>query len=767
MEKKICLSCGYENDSNKKFCVSCGKKLEEQEFEVKFCPECGEKLDEDSVFCAGCGKKVSDLMNSENSISEEESISEDNSEEEVEYVFFCPECGEEIEEDSVFCANCGAKLDFDVQDEFVEDDHEESEDEEVVDEDETIEEDIKQEEIDDSEEEEPDDSNEKLEEEQTEEEKYFCPECGEELEKDSVFCVSCGAKLSSSDEKDSVEEKKIEESGDEEVADEDETTEEEQDLEEDIKQEEIDDSEEEESDDSNEKLEEEQTEEEKYFCPECGEELEKDSVFCVSCGAKLSSSDVEDSVEENEVEDIKQEEIKASSLYKENQVLTQKDNVEENDSKKKKILILLLILLLLIIGAVVVVWKPWQKVKDNKEKQEEVLVTVPSVVDKTGKEAIEILEGLSLEVEFIEEETEDSDKVGIVFEQDIVNKKVKKNSTVVIKVYVSKEKIEMVPVIGDTLEEAQKKLNNLGVTTKVVEETSNTVEKGKIISQSTPEGETVSKGGTVTIVVSTGKEDKKENPENPTPTPKSTKTPESSSKPTPKSTPSEKTPEPTKRPTEKPKSWSNWITSLPSNVTNNKYDIETKTQYRSRTKETKTSTSSSLSGWIKYDTKTEPIYSETKTAEVNTSNYDSFKRNTNYQILSEEVTNVDITYLYCKKGGNSSSSSSQWISYKKIGNDKTCADGYSVIDVKEMKQPGNTSMIGTYIKRNVGSLSLSVLVSNATPSNWKITYKEKNGDKTTYYFYRYGSWGSWQDTSINSNDSVQVETRTMYRYREK
>ena len=51
-----------------------------------------------------------------------------------------------------------------------------------------------------------------------------------------------------------------------------------------------------------------------------------------------------------------------------------------------------------------------------------------------------------------------------------------------------------------------------------------------------------------------------------------------------------------------------------------------------------------------------------------------------------------------------------------------------------------------------GTGNHQVLIVAMDPFRYNIAYKEKIGEKTTYYFYRYGSWGAWQDNSINSSD---------------
>lgn len=743
MSKLVCQNCGYENKNTMKFCINCGTKLEKEtisvekeETENRFCEECGHPVKPEEVFCENCGNRILKEEEIEEESTKEEAeepeLEEDSVEAETETEKspepeeqevedskedekkICENCGKELKKTQDFCPACGTKFESKLEEKKEEPKKTKQED------------------------------SKNLEEEvfKTEEESefVFCIECGNQLNVNQEFCPKCGAKVMELDQEevveDSMEEELPEEStkvdkieGKVEEHEENQEVESEEEIEEKIEPEkEVETKEkiEEEPIPENDK-EETSKKQEQAYCIECGEKLKKGQDFCVHCGAKVGGT----------VEEI----VKP----------------QEEKSNKKKILILLLLLLIAVCIVVCVIWKPWEKTTQKNEKkteQKEVLVTVPSVVDKTQKEAIEILEDLSLKVKIEEVETEDSEKVGIVFEQEPMDKKVKKNSEVLIKVYISMEKVEMVPVVGENLEDATKKLEAIGVATKIIEQSSDTVEKGKVISQEVSEGENISKGSTVTITVSTGKEEKEEEKEPPkeTNTPKNTPKPTSDPTPTVKSTPAP-TVKTTPTPTSKP-NWSSWTTSLPSNINSSRYEIETKTQYRSRNKETTTSTASSLSGWTRYDTKVEPIYSNSKTANVSAYDYNSFKKNTNNQIISEEVLNMDIIYLYCKNSNGTTA----------INKDKTCPSGYSMMAAKQFKQEGiDNSIVGTYITRE----NMSVLVSSVTPSDRKITYKEKTGDRYTYYYYRWGSWGSWQDNQIASNDSTEVSTRTMYRYRAK
>ncbi len=772
MGKVICQNCGYENKDKMKFCTNCGTKLEKEtislkkeENENRFCEECGHPIELGQIFCENCGNRVnheeeipeeveeeqeleeskveeswkdeeqevevpeeteeeSELKEEESSLvddEENENVEQESNEMDENEVRFCKNCGKELKSTQDFCPGCGMKVE------------EKSDDNEELNQEFT--------DFEEHEETKKETKKGKRKEETEAEISIFCIECGSKLNTNQDFCPSCGAKVNDNDfvledhldiPSEELEEESIESEDEvEEVHEIDE-------VEEEI---EVTEESEEGSYPEEEEIE---LEEEQPYCTECGKKIKKGQDFCIHCGTKIG-------------------ETKKTELI----------DSEEEKSRKKKFLIL--ILFLVIAACLVLGWiflKPGKKIGKKNEQKEE-MVSVPSVIDKSQKDAIKILEDLSLKVKIEELETEDNDKVGFVFEQEPVDKKVKKNSEVIIRVYISVEKVEMIPIVGESLEDAEQKLRELGVETKVIEQASDEVEAGKVISQEVSEGENVSKGSTVTITVSTGKEEKKEEESKPVnkeetktpkPTAKSTPTPTSKTtpKPTAKATPtptSKATPTPTPKATAKP-NWSSWVTSLPSNVNSSKYDIETKTQYRSRSKETTTSTSSSLSGWTKYDTKSEPVYSGKMTKEVSSYDYNSFKKNNNYQIISEETLNVDIIYYYCR---NSDSTS-----YAKVNPDKTCPSGYSSIATREYQQTGiDTSKIGTYITRKMSNVDVQVLIVNVTPHLRKITYREKTGESYTYYFYRWGSWGSWQDNQISLNDSTEVSTRTMYRYRAK
>ena len=58
LDKKYCLNCGAEIDSNYTFCKNCGCKIEPKEMKAKYCPYCGAEINDDYIFCKYCGKKL-------------------------------------------------------------------------------------------------------------------------------------------------------------------------------------------------------------------------------------------------------------------------------------------------------------------------------------------------------------------------------------------------------------------------------------------------------------------------------------------------------------------------------------------------------------------------------------------------------------------------------------------------------------------------------------------------------------------------------------
>ena len=211
--------------------------------------------------------------------------------------------------------------------------------------------------------------------------------------------------------------------------------------------------------------------------------------------------------------------------------------------------------------------------------------------------------------------------------------------------------------------------------------------------------------------------------------------------------------------------WSSWSQELPKNVTEEDYQIEQKTQYSKRTKKTKTSTSKTLEGWTLYDTKES---GEEKTKEVETAKkIKEFEANKKIKIINKETITEKYEAVLCgyynpKDGQNR---------FYTPNDKKPYCDEEDSYTLKEDKgeYPAGTYKVGdnfnkSYTNSNGEKIFYKVVKIN--PYKIKYTYKDSD-DKTTYYFYKWSSWSKYQDEEITEDDTTEVKTRTVYRYKEK
>lgn len=175
-----------------------------------------------------------------------------------------------------------------------------------------------------------------------------------------------------------------------------------------------------------------------------------------------------------------------------------KDGAEK--SNKKLIAAIILIataIILLSVGAFALI----RNMSDAEE------VEVPDVVGLTEAEAINDLEEVNLQYKITEEETDEYDP-GVVIHQSIdAGTKVKEGKVIELTVSVASDEIEVPEVTGMTQDKATLALENAGFKVEVQEESSDSVEAGKVIRQSPSGGRKLAKDETVIIIVSTGQED--------------------------------------------------------------------------------------------------------------------------------------------------------------------------------------------------------------------------------------------------------------------
>ncbi|MDD5901817.1 MAG: serine/threonine-protein kinase [Oscillospiraceae bacterium] len=176
--------------------------------------------------------------------------------------------------------------------------------------------------------------------------------------------------------------------------------------------------------------------------------------------------------------------------------------------------------------------------------------------------------------------------------------------------------------------------------------------------------------------------------------------------------------------------WTAWEEELPIGVTDEDYVIEKATKYRSRDKETKTSTKSDkMDGWKLEETAESGefgAWSDWSTTAVTGSETREVESETRYRSRKLETTT------------SSNSSMSGW---------ELTDTTYSWSDY------------GPWSSWQTASVSSSD--SRKVETKTQYSYRTKS---TSQQYSSWSGWSGWQDNSVSSNDLRKVETRTVYMY---
>lgn len=196
--------------------------------------------------------------------------------------------------------------------------------------------------------------------------------------------------------------------------------------------------------------------------------------------------------------------------------------------------------------------------------------------------------------------------------------------------------------------------------------------------------------------------------------------------------------------------FSGWGTSLPQEVLNNRdaYDIEEKKQYRSQTKSEVISHDPNLAGWTQYGW----YWGEWQACDA------SVTGNENREVASD-TQYVKTQYKY-----------SHWHNYSTNKTSPIEYSGWIYEETGWLDYPltyyGESSVGGAMYK---GSSALgpcgwgSNWCNQITQDVYNTTYRYR--DKI-FQYYQWSGWNEWNDTPVTSSASVNVEERTVYRYRE-
>ena len=213
-------------------------------------------------------------------------------------------------------------------------------------------------------------------------------------------------------------------------------------------------------------------------------------------------------------------------------------------------------------------------------------------------------------------------------------------------------------------------------------------------------------------------------------------------------------------------SWGSWTDWTTTNSISSYDDYETKTQYRYRNKAYTTSTSSSLSGWTKYNT-TSSVggWSSWSTSYVSGFQNDAQLREvqTNWVAPTYKTQYHYFTYY---KG-----TSAPWTHYS--SSHPYFAEIWVDSQLPFYKYSGGINQYGGS-GYNFGYSFNRWLICDGTtyggPGPWTRQVQTGGGYTQyryrdtyyTYYFWKWGDWSSWSDT-YRSGDGT--DTRTLYRYR--
>ena len=170
-----------------------------------------------------------------------------------------------------------------------------------------------------------------------------------------------------------------------------------------------------------------------------------------------------------------------------------------NKHKALKIILIILLCISVFAGAMGITI-----LISNKNRPKE--VKIPNLVGKTIEEVEEITKELKIKYEVEKEDFNKDIEEGKVISQkpDFANKMILENSTIKIVISKGVEMTKVPKVAGDKKDDAIKKLEEAGLKANIIEEKSDKIEEGIVISQEPKEDTEIEKGETVDIVVSLG-----------------------------------------------------------------------------------------------------------------------------------------------------------------------------------------------------------------------------------------------------------------------
>lgn len=198
--------------------------------------------------------------------------------------------------------------------------------------------------------------------------------------------------------------------------------------------------------------------------------------------------------------------------------------------------------------------------------------------------------------------------------------------------------------------------------------------------------------------------------------------------------------------------WSEWTTDA-TLKDNSLYETQEKTEYRTSTKSYTTSSSSSLSGWTKYDTKI-----------TGWTSWSSWQSNSISSSSSRKVETKTVPATYKTQYNYSrykTASGQFW-----TGPTKGTWGGHSCTVYQE--KGWSDSALSVIEKQGSIIIYSGNWYNQTTRSVVKTAaYKQyRYCDAVyTYYYYKWSPWTDWSSTKTDAGNDIQVQERTVYRYK--
>ncbi|MBR2886413.1 MAG: InlB B-repeat-containing protein [Clostridia bacterium] len=228
--------------------------------------------------------------------------------------------------------------------------------------------------------------------------------------------------------------------------------------------------------------------------------------------------------------------------------------------------------------------------------------------------------------------------------------------------------------------------------------------------------------------------------------------------------------------------WSSWSTSKPPA---DALQTQSRTEYRYRDKQFTTSTSSTLNGWTLRTDVTNPSvsygswsgWSAWQDSSVSSSDVREVKTQ-QVDDYNNPITEVKNTYktvynyyryatVNADTGGSGSWEKSSTYKYLRLyeldSQLKEYDNDYSRTRYHYWYNSSN--WVGVYKNSPFETQELVKSETVTVGYNKKTQYSYRTRSKTTtYYFWKWGDWSSWNTTAMSGTNNRAVETRTTYRY---